>query len=134
MIKKKKKEGAQIEEEFIWRVFSQIVCALKECHRHREAGGARKPILHRDIKPENILITTKGKVKLADLGLAKAIGTEDSGLTLTGQTPGTPKYMAPELFQGVEFNETVDVYRCGWRRPGCVCPPAPEKRRSRHPA
>ena len=55
-------------------------------------------VLHRDIKPENILLDTKGRVKIADFGIAKLVGDEkpDFNLTATGATIGTPQYMAPE--------------------------------------
>jgi NIMA (never in mitosis gene a)-related kinase 2 len=52
VLKKAKKEGAPLEEEYVWRVFGQLVVALKECHRHRDAAsGKLKPVLHRDLKP-----------------------------------------------------------------------------------
>src|SRR3954465_10026885 len=55
-------------------------------------------IVHRDIKPENILLGRSGAVKIADFGLAKLVGTEPTGLSLTGERDvmGTPYYMAPE--------------------------------------
>ncbi len=63
-------------------------------------------VVHRDIKPENILVDTKGRVKIADFGLAKLLRREDDlTLTLSGMTLGTPRYMAPEQ---VEKPETVD--------------------------
>jgi hypothetical protein len=64
-------------------------------------------VVHRDIKPENILIDKKGRVKIADFGLAKLLGQEeiDPRLTVSGATLGTPRYMAPEQ---VEKPETVD--------------------------
>ena len=63
-------------------------------------------IVHRDIKPENILLDKKGRVKIADFGIAKIMGTEkDVAITETKVAIGTPQYMAPEQ---VEKPETVD--------------------------
>ncbi|HWX20199.1 MAG TPA: protein kinase [Candidatus Binatia bacterium] len=63
-------------------------------------------IVHRDIKPENILLDKKGRVKIADFGIAKIMGAEpEIGLTETRGVIGTPQYMAPEQ---VEKPETVD--------------------------
>ena len=63
-------------------------------------------IVHRDIKPENILLDKKGRVKIADFGIAKLMGREtEADLTDTKGVIGTPNYMAPEQ---VEKPETVD--------------------------
>src|SRR6266536_2325084 len=63
-------------------------------------------IVHRDIKPENILLDKKGRVKIADFGIAKIMGREaETALTETRGAIGTPHYMAPEQ---VEKPETVD--------------------------
>jgi serine/threonine protein kinase len=53
-------------------------------------------VVHRDIKPANILIDKKGRVKIADFGLAKLAGSTDFSLTRSQQGMGTPHYMAPE--------------------------------------
>ena len=52
-------------------------------------------MVHRDIKPDNVLVTKKGIVKVADLGLAKPIN-DDLSMTASGVGAGTPHYMAPE--------------------------------------
>ncbi|MBI3861536.1 MAG: protein kinase [Planctomycetia bacterium] len=73
-------------------------------------------IVHRDIKPENILIDKKGRVKIADFGLAKLVGNEsrDHFLTGTHQVMGTLRYMAPEQMQGSrEVDHRADIYSLG---------------------
>ena len=61
---------------------------------HAEQHG----IVHRDLKPENLMVTSDGRVKIADFGIAKATTQMQTGafLTATGTTVGTPTYMAPE--------------------------------------
>ena len=64
--------------------------------------------MHRDIKPGNVLLGKDGSVKLADLGIAKAV--ERTDITGTGTVLGTPAYMAPEQLEGGELGPAVDVY------------------------
>ncbi len=74
-------------------------------------------ILHRDIKPENILIDTRGRVKIADFGIAKLIGKEErDDLTLTSEDVilGSPHYMAPEQIEKPEdVDHRSDIYSLG---------------------
>jgi tRNA A-37 threonylcarbamoyl transferase component Bud32 len=73
-------------------------------------------ILHRDIKPENILLDVKGRVKIADFGIAKLLGSRpaDTQLTLSGTTLGTPHYMAPEQMEHPqEVDQRADIYSLG---------------------
>ena len=70
-------------------------------------------VVHRDIKPENILVTTKGQVKLADLGLAKIL-EDETAMTLTGTGMGSPHFMAPEQAQDAgHVDHRVDIYSLG---------------------
>ncbi|MGK0482932.1 MAG: serine/threonine protein kinase [Planctomycetota bacterium] len=74
----------------------------------------RLDFVHRDIKPANIMISRDGRVKLADLGLAKSVVDDDLGLTAAGGILGTPMYMAPEQFRSSEETcKASDVYGLG---------------------
>jgi predicted Ser/Thr protein kinase len=82
-------------------------------------------IVHRDIKPENILLDRRGRVKVADFGLAKLVGagSEPAGtpdtagspaLTEAGKVMGTPQYMAPEQREHPgEVDHRADIYALG---------------------
>jgi formylglycine-generating enzyme required for sulfatase activity/predicted Ser/Thr protein kinase len=89
-------------------IVMQICEALQYAH---EEG-----IVHRDIKPENILLDKKGRVKIADFGLAKLLGRGPADFTLTQpqQVMGTPHYMAPEqLEHPAEVDQRADIYSLG---------------------
>ncbi len=73
-------------------------------------------LVHRDIKPENLLIDKKGRVKVADFGLAKLLRREplDLTLTLSGMSLGTLRYMAPEQMDKPDsVDHRADIYSLG---------------------
>lgn len=88
-----------------------IVPAICEALQYAHQQG----IVHRDIKPENILLDKEGRVKIADFGIAKILGT-GVGEPLTGeqQTIGTPHYMAPEQIEKpTTVDQRADIYSLG---------------------
>ena len=72
-------------------------------------------MVHRDIKPENILLDAKGRVKIADFGLAKLSGKDGPNpLTHTHQVMGTIHYMAPEQWEKpASVDHRADIYSLG---------------------
>jgi NIMA (never in mitosis gene a)-related kinase 2 len=98
--------STNLDEEIIWRILSQIVLALKDCHRRVE-NGERKPILHRDLKPANIMLDQDENLKIGDFGLAKELSGESK---LARTNVGTPFYMSPELVNGNKYDERSDIW------------------------
>jgi len=88
-----------------------IVPKLCEALQYAHEEG----IVHRDVKPENILIDSRGRLKIADFGIAKIVGkTEDITLTATQHALGTPQYMAPEQFETPgKVDHRADIYALG---------------------
>ena len=67
-------------------------------------------VVHRDIKPGNVMITQSGQVKVADFGIARALGGGSDDLTRTGSVMGTATYLSPEQAQGQDADPRSDVY------------------------
>jgi hypothetical protein len=88
-------------------VLEGILSALDYAEQHH--------IVHRDLKPENVMVTSEGRVKLTDFGIAKATGQAYNGsfLTVAGTTVGTPNYMAPEQAMGKDVGPWTDLYSVG---------------------
>jgi NIMA (never in mitosis gene a)-related kinase 2 len=88
-----------IAEDFIWRIFTQVVLALYECHRRKK----NQVILHRDLKPSNIFLDENQNAKLGDFGFARSLASADdpNGSSVFAKTYlGSPYYMSPEQCNG----------------------------------
>src|SRR5665647_662577 len=81
----------------------QICEGLEYAHQHR--------IVHRDVKPQNILVTRDGRAKIADFGIAVALGA--SSLTEAGFVVGSAHYFSPEQAQGDPTTAYSDIYSTG---------------------
>jgi hypothetical protein len=101
-------QAGSIPPEEAIAIVPQICDALQYAH---DEG-----VVHRDIKPENVLVDAKGRVKIADFGLAKLLQHESTDLTLTQthQVMGTPRYMAPEqMTASHDVDHRADIYSLG---------------------
>ena len=122
-------QGGRVSAREALAIVPQICDALQFAH---DQG-----IVHRDIKPENILLDRRGRVKVADFGLAKLVETDaltpslsppmgERGavapvegssapvLTESGKVMGTPQYMAPEqVDRPAEVDHRADIYALG---------------------
>jgi predicted Ser/Thr protein kinase len=89
------------------QIVPQICDALQFAH---DEG-----VVHRDIKPENILLDKKGRVKIADFGIAKILGNPaEVDLTGTQSAIGTPHYMAPEQMEKpTTVDHRADIFSLG---------------------
>lgn len=86
------------------RLIAEVASALDYAH----ASG----IIHRDVKPSNILIDKQGHAYLTDFGMAKSMMTS-AEITRTGDSVGTPAYMAPEQSMGRAVSPQTDIYALG---------------------
>ncbi len=98
-------QKGRLAPEEVLTILSEVLSALAVAHK---AG-----IVHRDLKPENIMISTEGKIKVGDFGLARAMS---AGQTLTVDASvllGTVAYLAPEQVQRGIADARSDIYSLG---------------------
>lgn len=97
------KRRGRLPWELVVEYAKQMCAALAYAH---ERG-----VVHRDVKPGNFLLTTDGKLKLSDFGLATLVAGRR--VTAAGRTAGTYEYMAPEQITGKELSARTDLYALG---------------------
>ena len=91
--------------DFLKTVIEQLCSALEYAHSER--------VVHRDLKPSNVMFDDRGRVKLADFGIAAVATDSMSRVSLQGNTSGTPAYMSPQQMDGRTPRVTDDIYSLG---------------------
>jgi serine/threonine protein phosphatase PrpC len=104
--------GETLEQRLLRRPPLTLAVGLDIAIKLAKAVAAlhRAGVVHRDIKPENVILQPDGGLKLIDLGVARLPQLEENELA---SAPGTPSYMAPELFTGVSAGEGSDIFALG---------------------
>jgi hypothetical protein len=101
-------QAARFAPEQALALIPGLCAALQFAHDHG--------VLHRDIKPENILLDVRGRVKVADFGIARLAGDErpEFTLTMTGSALGSAAYIAPEQIENPrDVDHRADLYSLG---------------------
>ncbi|MEM6993459.1 MAG: serine/threonine-protein kinase [Myxococcota bacterium] len=94
-------DGLPIETRL--RMFVSVCNAVAYAHKHL--------VVHRDLKPTNVLVSSEGRIKLLDFGIAKMLGRSDGGPTLAGLM--SPVCASPEQVRGEPVTTATDVYGLG---------------------
>ncbi|MBE6373356.1 MAG: hypothetical protein E7055_14970 [Lentisphaerae bacterium] len=89
----------------------QAIDIIRQIAEALDYAWQEEKLVHRDIKPDNIMLTSSGRAKLADLGLAK-VGNENSKAE-GDEVMGTPQYISPEQLTGDTLDNRTDIYCLG---------------------
>ncbi|XP_065896487.1 serine/threonine-protein kinase Nek10-like isoform X2 [Dysidea avara] len=98
-----KEKNKSFSEDRIWKIFTQLVLALRYIHKDRH-------IIHRDLTASNVMLTNNDHLMLMDFGLAKQKQRE---LSMMESVVGTMVYWCPELVQNQPYTEKADVWAAG---------------------
>ena len=107
-------EGATLEHELerAGRLEPPRAVAIAKDIASGLASAHEQGIVHRDVKPSNVFLTPSDAAKIGDFGIAR-LERPDATLTLTGQTFGSPPYVAPEQATGGTVDARADLYSLG---------------------
>ncbi len=103
---------APMEPRLCARIVADACAGLHAAHQLTDDEGRPMNVVHRDVSPHNILVGADGNVKVADFGVAKALGQMHSA-TVAGQVKGKIAYMSPEQIAGAPADRRIDIFAMG---------------------
>ena len=110
------KRGERLAPELAAWIVMQAALGLHAAHELADAEGRPLDLVHRDVSPQNILLSLQGEVKIADFGIAKFAGREES--TETGMIKGKFAYMSPEQAGSAKLDRRIGSVRARHRALG----------------
>ena len=99
------KRETRMTPEQAARVIYQTASGLATAHD--------RGVIHRDIKPANLMLDQRGRIKIADFGIALSSTDFSKKLTSTGEFVGTPGYLSPEVCTGQQVDQRSDIFSLG---------------------
>ena len=99
----------QANQVFTWEQLAPLVQQLCAALEYAHGEG----VIHRDLKPANVMLDSKGRVKLADFGIAAVVSDSVSRVSVRSSTGGTLAYMSPQQIRGQQPTVADDVYALG---------------------
>jgi hypothetical protein len=102
----------RIDARIAAHVVAEVASGLHAAHELRDESGVPLGLVHRDVSPHNVLISRDGRVKVADFGVAKAVGASREQ-TASGQIRGKLNYLSPEQAREAPLDRRSDVFSLG---------------------
>jgi serine/threonine protein kinase len=102
----------RLEPALAAHIIAAVASGLHAAHELTGDDGHALSVVHRDVSPQNVLISSRGHVRLADFGVAKARGQAHRP-TETGEVKGKLSYMSPEQVASKNVDRRADVFALG---------------------
>jgi serine/threonine protein kinase len=107
-----RRDQGPLDTRLAAHIVAMVACGLHAAHELRDESGVSMQLVHCDVSPQNILISSSGLVKVADFGVARALGgTREE--TSTGRVKGKMSFMSPEQAEGNPLDRRSDIFALG---------------------